>query len=98
MAEQPTGAISAAIGYTTSCRRTALKGDLSAALFFGTMRKHLSNTPLEIYGKPCRYGMACGNYRSKVFRLPASSMEYRDSSWFRRYAPTGVAMSMKNRT
>ena len=35
----------------------------------GTVSKIVSDRSLKMYGKPCRYGVAYGNHKSKVFRL-----------------------------
>src|SRR5271165_4098962 len=35
----------------------------------GTVSKIVFDRSLKMYGKPCRYGVAYGNHKSKVFRL-----------------------------
>jgi hypothetical protein len=35
----------------------------------GTVSKIVFDRSLKMYGKPCRYGVACGNHKSKVFRV-----------------------------
>ena len=35
----------------------------------GTVSKIVFERSLKMYGKPCRYGVAYGNHKSKVFRV-----------------------------
>ena len=35
----------------------------------GTVSKIVFDRSLKMYGKPCRYGVAYGNHKSKVFRV-----------------------------